>query len=29
MNEGSAEKVNMAFIAAIVAVAPICGFMFG
>ncbi|MDE0945610.1 MAG: sugar porter family MFS transporter [Sphingobium sp.] len=29
MNEGSAEKVNMAFIAAIVAVATIGGFMFG
>src|SRR3546814_20905350 len=29
MTEGSAEKVNMAFIAAIVAVATIGGFMFG
>ena len=29
MNEGSAEKVNMAFVAAIVAVATIGGFMFG
>jgi SP family sugar:H+ symporter-like MFS transporter len=29
MQEGSAEKVNMAFIAAIVAVATIGGFMFG
>ena len=29
MSEGSAEKVNMAFIAAIVAVATIGGFMFG
>lgn len=29
MNEGSAERVNMAFIAAIVAVATIGGFMFG
>ena len=29
MSEGSAGKVNMAFIAAIVAVATIGGFMFG
>ncbi|AUW59617.1 MFS transporter [Sphingobium sp. SCG-1] len=29
MHEGSAEKVNMAFVAAIVAVATIGGFMFG
>lgn len=29
MNEGNAERVNMAFIAAIVAVATIGGFMFG